>query len=118
MTQATTVRGAHRPFTHPGTVTPVTTEQPPTEQPAPRARTARIVVEVLAGLMPGGTPDPDFTRRYVITDQEWATAKQDPTGVALGVLLAETNGRAAGYAGMLMLQPDRLNWVRTDWIYL
>jgi hypothetical protein len=32
--------------------------------------------------------------------------------------LATINGQAAGYAGLLMLQPDRFNWVRTDWLWL
>jgi len=84
-------------------------------------RTARVVVEVLAGLLPGKDPDPLFTRRYVIHSDEWADAmaKADRDGgAAINRLLAETNGQAQGYAGMLMMQPDRLNWVRVDWIYL
>lgn len=32
--------------------------------------------------------------------------------------MADYNGRALGYAGLLMLQPNRVNWVRTEWIYL
>lgn len=81
-------------------------------------RTARIVAEVTAGLLPG-RPDPEFTQRYVVHSDDWlkASAANDG-GAALGRLLSETNGRALGYAGMLMLQPDRLNWVRTEWIYL
>jgi hypothetical protein len=81
-------------------------------------RTARIIIEVVAGLLPGRDPDPEYTQRYVIYEDDWAAAKHDETGLTLGRLLAETNGRANGYAQYLMMQPDRVNWVRTDWIYL
>jgi hypothetical protein len=72
--------------------------------------TARVAVEVVAGLIPQ-RPEPEFTRRWVLSSQEWADA-ENPSE-----LLAEMNGRATGYAGLLMLQPDRLNWVRVDWIW-
>ena len=75
---------------------------------------ARIIVEVVAGLLPG-EPIDKFTRRYAITSEEWAKIlKEDRVAEAM----AELNGKAQGYAALLMLQPDRLNWVRTDWIYL
>ena len=79
--------------------------------------TARVIVEVVAGLIPGKDPDPQFTRRYSITSKEWHDAAEVlPSGQA--DLLAEVNGKAQGYAGLLMMQPDRLNWVRVDWIWL
>jgi hypothetical protein len=87
-----------------------------TENAGPR--NARIIIEVVAGLLPGKDPDPEYTQRYVVYEDDWAQAKGDETGLTLGRLLAETNGRAIGYAGYLMMQPERVNWVRTDWIYL
>lgn len=81
-------------------------------------REARIVIEVVAGLIPGRDPDPQYTRRYVVYSDDWAKAKEDETGLALGRLLAESNGQAIGYAEYLMMQPARVNWVRTEWIYL
>lgn len=78
------------------------------------ADSARVIVEVVAGLIPQ-TPDPELTRRWAITSDEWDTAGPDGTQ---SELLAVLNGKAIGYAGLLMLQPDRLNWVRTDWIWL
>ena len=79
------------------------------------AESARVIVEVMAGLIPGKDPEPEFTRRWALTDAEWQAAgdagKQSES-------LAVLNGRAQGYAALLMLQPDRLNWVRTDWIWL
>jgi hypothetical protein len=77
-------------------------------------KSARVIVEVVAGLIPQQA-EPEFTRRWALTSEEWyAAADAD----AQFVLLAELNGRATGYAGMLMLQPQRLNWVRVDWIWL
>lgn len=76
--------------------------------------TARLILEVTAGLVPG-KPDPDLTRQYALTSSQWAQAGED--GIELPVL-AEINGKAQGYAGALMLQPDRINWVRTDWLWL
>ena len=81
---------------------------------ADEVQSARVIVEVVAGVIPQ-TPDPEHTRRWALTSAEWEAAlKADTTGEALAVL----NGKAQGYAALLMLQPDRLNWVRTDWIWL
>lgn len=73
-----------------------------------------MIVEVVAGLKPK-VPMPEYTRRWALTAEEWdaATAAGGPEEK-----LAELNGRAQGYAALLMLQPDRLNWVRTDWLWL
>lgn len=73
---------------------------------------AKLIVEVVAGVIPQ-KPDPAHTKRWAITSKEWAEA-----GDTWPNLLAERNGQAQGYAALLMLQPDRLNWVRTDWIWL
>lgn len=84
-----------------------------------KARSARVIIEVVAGLLPGKDPDPEFTRRYAVFSDDWAAAEavvDDPAAQAR--LLAETNGRALGYAALLMMQPARVNWVRTDWIYV
>jgi len=76
-----------------------------------QSESARVIVEVMAGVVPQ-QPEPEFTRRWALTSKEWAEAEDQ--GVALAVL----NGKAQGYAGLLMLQPERLNWVRTDWLWL
>jgi hypothetical protein len=72
---------------------------------------ARVVVEVMAGVIPG-QPEPEYTRRWTLSTDEWEAA-----GTNQSAALAELNGRAVGYASLLMLQPDRLNWVRTDWLW-
>lgn len=78
---------------------------------------ARVIVEVVAGLIPGKDPEAEFTRRWAITSKEWQAAAEEG-GIRQSELLATVNGKAQGYAALLMLQPDRLNWVRTDWIWL
>lgn len=73
-----------------------------------------MIVEVVAGLIVG-KPEAEYTRWWALTSTEWQTAGEKGTqSEALAVL----NGKARGYAALLMLQPDRLNWVRVDWIYL
>ncbi len=81
---------------------------------------ARVIIEVVAGLIPGGEPEREYSRKFVITAQQWHDAGIQDEGGGLGQaeLLALTNGKAQGYAALLMMQPDRLNWVRTDWIWL
>lgn len=71
----------------------------------------RVVIEVQAGLITE-RPLPELTRRWVLTSREWDAATDKSEA------LAELSGRALGYATLLMLQPDRLNWVRTDWLWL
>lgn len=98
-------------------------------------KSAKCLIEVTAGLLPpaiqfGGVvgendlpeptgwqrprPDPEFTKQWAITSEEWEQAGL--TGRM--ALLAERIGQAQGYAALLMTSPDRLNWVRTDWIWL
>jgi hypothetical protein len=73
---------------------------------------ARVLIEVTAGVVPGRA-EVELTKRWAVTSAEWYedAAKQ-------GELLSTRNGMALGYAGWLMMQPDRVNWVKTDWIWL
>lgn len=75
---------------------------------------ARILLEVTAGLIPG-TPEKELTKQWAVTSDEWLQATERGEQ---GLLLSTRNGQAQGYAGWLMMQPDRCNWVRTDWIWL
>lgn len=76
------------------------------------ADSARVMIEVVAGVIPE-TPENEYTRRWAITSKEWEDAAENASE-----LLAKRNGEAQGYAALLMLQPDRLNWVRVDWIWV
>lgn len=78
---------------------------------------ARCGVDVVAGVLPG-TPMPELTRRWFVTSNEWAATKnaEDP-GMAQAALLADVAGKANAWATYLMLQPDRVNWVKTEWVW-
>lgn len=86
-----------------------------TGKEATETGTARILLEVVAGLVPGKDPIPEYTRQWAITSAQWEEATAQGSAAEL---LADRNGRALGYAALLALQPDVINWVRFDWIYL
>jgi hypothetical protein len=75
------------------------------------SESARIIVKVTAGIL-AGEPESVFTRRYAVTTSEWESSANQT------VLLHERNGQALGYAQALMAMPERLNWVRVDWLWL
>lgn len=82
---------------------------------------AKVIIEVTAGLIPG-TPDPQFTRRWAITSKEWHEAEQkemteDSIFHPMHELLIFRAAEADAYA-MMLRDPARLNWTRTDWIWL
>lgn len=77
------------------------------------SKTMRCGVDVVAGVLPG-TPEDEFTRQWIVTSEDWHAA--DSNGKAQ--LLSDLAGKANGWATYLMLQPDRVNWVRTDWVWL
>lgn len=80
------------------------------------ADTARVGIDVVAGLIPG-QPLPEYTRQWFITSAEWYAAGEDESGMKQAQLLADLNGKAQAWAAYLMFQPDRLNWVKTEWVY-
>jgi hypothetical protein len=75
---------------------------------------ARLIIEVTAGVNPGHV-DAEHSRRYALSARQWEQAGGPAEEAAL---LAELNGQAQGYAGLLMLQPDRFNFVDTKWLWL
>jgi hypothetical protein len=75
---------------------------------------ARAVIEVTAGIIPD-EPAVALTRRWSITSDQWADAQAHEESAEF---LATVNGQAQGYAALLMLQPDKVNWVHLDWIWL
>lgn len=94
---------------------------------------ARLIIEVTCGVIPG-TPEPEFTRRWAITSAEWDLANQadaellqqsqesgdpGPAGHAFHAMLklSFTAAEADEYA-RLMRNPQRFNWVRTEWLWL
>ena len=73
---------------------------------------ARVLLEVVAGVLPG-TPMPEYTKQWAITSEEW-----NAEGADQAQILSEANGKMQGWAMYLMMQPDRVNWVKTEWIWL
>ena len=71
----------------------------------------RVAVDVVAGVLPG-TPIPEHTKTFTISSEDWNAEGADQAG-----LLAEMNGKAMGWAGYLMMQPDAFNWVKTEWVW-
>ena len=72
---------------------------------------ARAGIDVVAGVLPG-TPEPEYTKRFFLTSEEWDGGSEKGVNA-----LVEMNGKAQAHAMMLMLQPHRLNWVKTEWIW-
>jgi hypothetical protein len=89
-------------------------------------KSVKLVIEVTAGLRPG-LPEPQFTRRWTITSDEWEQAQAEDdalleTGdnehaVHAALLLAFRAAEADEYARLLR-NPQRFNWVRTEWEWL
>lgn len=83
---------------------------------------AKCIIEVTAGIIPG-EPEAKFTRRWAIASCEWeeaqaADANSDPEhAFATYLLLSGRAAQADEYARALR-NPARLNWVRTDWVWL
>lgn len=75
---------------------------------------ARVIIEVVAGVIPQ-QPMEEYTKRWAITSDEWYKAVGPGTAMEL---LAERNKAAQEYAMSLMMRPDLVNWVRTDWLWL
>lgn len=68
---------------------------------------ARVLIEVQAGLLPG-TPIPEYTSQWAITSEQWRTIK---AGEPIQDVID-----CDAYAMRLRL--GGLNWVQTTWIYL
>lgn len=73
----------------------------------------RYAVEVMAGLIPG-RPDPEFTKRFLVTSKEWA----DESGNGSHAVSNESSpwAEAVAYAATLV-DPSRVNWVKVEWVW-
>ena len=78
----------------------------------PEMEQARCAVDVVAGVLPG-TPEDNFTRRFWITSADWHAEE----GANQAELLSDLAGKASAWATYCMLQPDRLNWVKLEWVW-
>lgn len=75
---------------------------------------AKLLIEVVAGLMPG-TPMPKYTRRWAWTsdDQQKLVAGDEEAKVKYVRIAGESREYAAS-----LEDPRTVNWVRRDWLWL
>ena len=74
---------------------------------------ARAGIDVHAGLVPG-QPEPEFSRSWFLTERQWSDA---PDQAAQDQLLVELAGKATAHGLELMRHPERLNWVKVEWVW-
>lgn len=78
---------------------------------------ARIIIEVVAGVIPG-TPIPEYSKRFGITSDAWyAQGVYEGKAEEARIEILKVYGFAQEYMRNLM-NPQAVNWVRLDWIYL
>lgn len=86
------------------------------------SESARVIIDVQVGVMPG-EPEPQFTRRWVITSDEWEEAQArdavcDDAHAFSSLLLLTSRAAAADEYARLVRNPARFNWVRTEWTWM
>lgn len=69
----------------------------------------KAIAKVQAGLIPGQI-ESEFSRKWALTSSEWQQRGTEA--------LFEMAGKAHAYTSYLMLQNDRVSWVRTEWLWL
>lgn len=75
---------------------------------------AKLIIEVVAGLVPN-QPMPEYTRRWYWTSADQAAlVTEDKEAQTKYILIA---GESREYAASLE-NPAQLNWVRRDWLWL
>ena len=67
---------------------------------------AKLILEVMGGLSPG-VPIDEYTRMWSLTSEE----AKDPN------TLLDAQGAAMNYC-LWLQNPQRVNWVRLEWIWL
>jgi hypothetical protein len=75
--------------------------------------TARVMLEVTAGVM-DGQPLEEHTKRWYLSQVRWDVSDEAERAVEM----SEIVGRALGYVQLLCLRPDILNWVDMKWRWL
>lgn len=67
---------------------------------------AKVIIEVVSGIIPG-QPIEQYTRRWVLTFEEVQDRQT----------YLDAQGAAMNYA-MWLQQPQLVNWVRLEWVWL
>lgn len=78
---------------------------------------ARILIEVVAGVMPN-SPIPEYTKQFAITSDIWyADGEYEGMRKEADAEIYRIHNAAIEYM-QGMMSPKLVNWVRLDWIYL
>lgn len=78
---------------------------------------ARIIIEVSAGVIPG-TSMPEYFKRFGIPSDVWyAQGEYEDKKEEAKMEILKVYGTAQEYMRNLM-NPQAVNWVRLDWVYL
>lgn len=78
---------------------------------------ARVIIEVVAGVIPG-TPIPEHTKRFGVSSDAWyGQGKYENNLEEARMEILQVYGTAQEYARNLM-NPQILNWVKLEWVYL
>ena len=81
------------------------------------SESVRIIIEVTAGVVPG-TVIPEHTKQFIITSDAWYVQGKYEGNEKLAKLeILKIYGFAQEYARNLM-DPQYLNWVSLNWLYL
>jgi hypothetical protein len=80
-------------------------------------QTARVLIEVVAGIVPN-TIMPEHTKKFAITSDQWyAQGTYEGKEEEAKMECLKVYGFAQEYMRNLM-NPQLVNWVRLEWIYL
>jgi len=80
-------------------------------------KSARILIEVVAGIVPN-TIMPEHTKQFSITSDVWyAQGEYEERKEEAQMEAMKIYGAALEYMRSMM-NPQRVNWVRLEWIYL
>lgn len=80
-------------------------------------KSARILIEVVAGIVPN-TIMPEHTKQFAITSDVWyAQGEYEERKEEAQMEAMKIYGVALEYMRNMM-NPQRVNWVRLEWIYL
>jgi hypothetical protein len=80
-------------------------------------KSTRVLIEVVAGIVPN-TIMPEHTKQFAITSDVWyAQGEYEERKEEAQMEAMKIYGVALEYMRSMM-NPQRVNWVRLDWIYL
>jgi hypothetical protein len=78
---------------------------------------AKLIIEVVAGIIPGESM-PEYTKGWGITSTEWDIAGFGPFDVGENAPSSSASAPSKPLSTRALQNPNRVNWVRVDWIWV